>query len=220
MNSNKAINDIKLKYFFRLLKLGGAAAVFNPWTQRDELNDGSLNGPSARLERLRSHLSTPVARILIGEAAGYQGCHVSGIAFTSERVIMTGAIPRVSCHGQRMSLRARPWSEPSATTVWKTLRGLGIETDTILWNAYPWHPHKPGNPHSNRTPTASERVAGMSVLEALLSAFPRAELFAVGRHAEHALGEIGRQAIPLRHPSMGGAVLFYQGLRRALSRPT
>jgi hypothetical protein len=214
---NKAINN-RENHFFRLLKLGGTGAVFNPWTQRDELNDGSLNGPSARLQRLRSHLSTTVARILIGEAAGYQGCRVSGIAFTSERVIMTGAIPRVSCHGQRLSLRARPWSEPSATIVWKTLHGLGIEADTILWNAYPWHPHKPGNPHSNRTPTASERVAGMPVLEALLNAFPGAELFAVGRHAQHALGGLGRRAIPLRHPSMGGAMLFYQGLRRAVSR--
>src|ERR1700733_11866740 len=122
MSSNRAIISNHLSHFFRLLKLGGAAAVFNPWTQRDELSDGSLNGPSDRLERLRSHLSTRVARILIGEAAGYQGCHVSGIPFTSERMIMTGAIPRVACHGQRLSLRARPWSEPSATTVWKTLR--------------------------------------------------------------------------------------------------
>jgi hypothetical protein len=216
MTPNRAVKDTHLSHFFRLLKLGGGAAVFNPWVQRDELNDSSLNGPSDRLERLRSHLSTRAARILIGEAAGYQGCHVSGIPFTSERVIMMGAIPRVSCHGRRLSLRTRPWSEPSATTVWKTLHGLGIETDTVLWNAYPWHPHKPGNPHSNRTPNRAERVAGMPVLEALLGAFPRAELFAVGRHAEHALGEIGRQAIPLRHPSMGGAVLFYQGLRRAL----
>jgi hypothetical protein len=202
MTPNRAVRDKQLSHFFRLLKLGCRAAVFNPWTQRDELNDSSLNGPSDRLERLCSHLSTRAARILIGEAAGYQGCHVSGIPFTSERVIMTGAIPRVSCHGQRLSLRTRPWSEPSATTVWKTLHGLGIETDTILWNAYPWHPHQPGNPHSNRTPSRVERVAGMPVLEALL----------------RALAQIGRQAIPLRHPSMGGAVLFHQGLRRALNR--
>ena len=43
-----------------------------------------------------------------------------------------------------------------------------------------------------------------------------ATVFAVGRHAESILEELGRAAIPLRHPSMGGAVLFRRGLQRAL----
>jgi hypothetical protein len=207
-----------VKSFFRLLTTGSGQYVFNPWTQRDDLNDSDLNGPDARLERLHSHLQLRPARILLGEAAGYQGCHVSGIPFTSERVIMAGSVPRVSCSGLRISARARPWSEPSATTVWRTLHSLDIAHDTILWNAYPWHPHLPGEPHSNRTPTRSERLLGMPVLEALLEAFPEAALFAVGRHAEHALREVGRNAIPLRHPSMGGAVLFQKGLRQAIRR--
>jgi len=206
----------KINEFFRLLATGNGPNIFNPWTQRDALNDSDLNGPAARLERLNSHLRLSPARILLGEAAGYQGCHVSGIPFTSERVIMAGSVPRVACSGRRMSVRARPWSEPSATTVWKTLHSLDIAHDTILWNAYPWHPHLPGKPQSNRTPTRSERLLGMPVLDALLRAFPKAALFAVGRHAEYALSEFGREAIPLRHPSMGGAVLFHQGLRKAM----
>ena len=55
--------------------------------------------------------------------------------------------------GARLSTRARPWSEPSATTVWGTLRELGVAEVTLLWNAFPWHPHKPGNLQSNRTPS-------------------------------------------------------------------
>jgi len=204
--------------FFRLLMTGEGKHVFNPWTERDDLNDSNLNGPDARLERLHCHLQLKPARILLGEAAGYQGCHVSGIPFTSERVILAGNVPRVSCSGLRMSVRARPWSEPSATTVWKTLHSLDIAHDTILWNAYPWHPHLPGVPHSNRTPTRSERLLGMPVLDALLQAFPKAALFAVGRHAEQALREFGRDAIALRHPSMGGAVSFREGLRHAIHR--
>ena len=203
-----------------LLKAGGGPAVFNPWTDRDELNDSSLNGPDDRLERFRSHLSTNVSRILVGEAAGYQGCRVSGIPFTSERVILAGDVPRVSCGNQRLSPRVRPWSEPSATIVWKTLHALDIAHDTILWNAYPWHPFKPGAPHSNRTPSRSERALGLPMLEALLLAFPTAELFAVGRHAQQALSEMQRSAVPLRHPSMGGAVRFREGLSAALrARP-
>jgi hypothetical protein len=207
-----------LSKFLRLLRAGVGPAVFNPWTQRDEANDGTHNGPQARWERLRSHLSTPASRILLGEAAGYQGCHVSGIPFTSERVIMTGGVPRVRSTGERLSLRTRPWSEPSATIVWTTLHTLGIAEDTILWNAYPWHPHRPGNPHSNRTPTRVERMSGLPVLRALLQLYPAARLFAVGRHAEHSLSELGISAIPLRHPSMGGARQFAGGLEAAVAR--
>jgi uracil-DNA glycosylase len=202
--------------FFRLLMLGGGEDVFNPWTQRDELTDGDLNSPASRVLRLRLHLQTRPARILVGEAAGYQGCHVSGIPFTSERMIIAGAVPRVRCESVRMSVRTRPWSEPSATVVWNTLHHLNLARDTVLWNAYPWHPHKHGSLHSNRTPTRSERTLGMPVLDALLQAFPKATVFAVGRQAEQALAEAGRHATPLRHPSMGGARKFALGLRQAL----
>jgi hypothetical protein len=202
--------------FLRLLTIDCGPNVFNPWTQRDERNDGLLNGPAARCERLRAHLRIRPTQILIGEAAGYQGCHVTGIAFTSERLLMTGAVPRVLTLGERLSTRHIPWSEPSATTVWKTLHGLGIEQETVLWNAFPWHPHKPGNPQSNRTPTRTERMLGLVVLDSLLSTSPQATVFAVGRHAEGLLSEVGRAALPLRHPSMGGAVLFRRGLQRAL----
>jgi hypothetical protein len=202
--------------FFRLLTADCGSNVFNPWTQRDDRNDGVLNGPEARRERLRTHLRAQPDHILIGEAAGYQGCHVTGIAFTSERLIMAGEVPRVAIPRGRLSTRHIPWSEPSATTVWKTLHALNIERNTILWNAFPWHPHKPGNLQSNRTPTRLERQRGLVVLDSLLSAASKATVFAVGRHAEALLDEVGRTAIPLRHPSMGGAVLFRRGLQRAL----
>jgi len=205
-----------LNRFLQLLTIDCGANVFNPWTERDERNDGVLNGPDARCQRLRAHLRIRPAQILIGEAAGYQGCHVTGIAFTSERLLMTGTVPRIPTSGERLSTRHIPWSEPSATTVWKTLHGLGLADTTVLWNAFPWHPHKPGNPQSNRTPTRAERRLGLVVLDSLLSTSPQATVFAVGRHAEGLLKEVGRAALPLRHPSMGGAVLFRWGLQRAL----
>ena len=201
-----------LARFFTLLAEATPDQVFNPWTQSDVTTDAPQNGPVARRERLRSHLKTSPNQILIGEAAGYQGCHVSGIPFTSERLVISGEVPRVPGDGSRLSTRRLPWSEPSATIVWKTLHALGIATDTVLWNAYPWHPHRPGNPHSNRTPNRSERTQGLVVLEALLSIFPRAVIYAVGRQAEAALLACDRRCIALRHPSMGGATSFRRGL--------
>jgi uracil-DNA glycosylase len=205
-----------LARFYRLLLAECAADVFNPWTERDAANDGRLNGPTARLQRLRAHLRVDAQRILVGEASGYQGCHISGIPFTSERVILAGEVPRVRAQRARLSLRHIPWSEPSATTVWGALHALGIAQTTVLWNAFPWHPHLPGRLQSNRTPTRTERAQGLTALSALLGAFPQAHLLAVGRHAELALGELGHAATPLRHPSMGGARRFCAGLRAAV----
>lgn len=154
--------------------------------------------------------------MLLGEAAGYQGCKVSGIPFTSERLILEGAIPRIAAPPGRLSSRPRPWSEPSATTVWKTLHLLGVASKTVLWNAYPWHPYKPEKLHSNRTPSRKERLAGVAVVHGLLGLFPGARVFAVGRNAEQSLAELGIPATCLRHPSMGGAATFTRQLRAAV----
>jgi len=167
---------------------------------------------------LRAHLSIPARYILVGEAAGYQGCKVSGIPFTSERLILAGEIPRVPSDSNRLTSRVRPWSEPSATTVWGTLHELGIAEQTLLWNAFPWHPHKPETPLSNRTPTAIERELGLPVLERLLHLHRKATLFAVGRNAEWSLQSVNRHATPLRHPSMGGASLFRAQLTAAVRK--
>jgi uracil-DNA glycosylase len=201
--------------FQQLLAAPPTPGVFNPWRDDDADNSLAHNDAAARLARLEAHLATTPAQVLIGEASGYQGCRVSGIPFTSERLILAGDIPRVAS-SERLSARVRPWSEPSATTVWKTLHELGIAQDTVLWNAFPWHPFHPHQPLSNRTPTHMERERGMPVLRALLGLFPHTRVFAVGRHAEQALQEVGRAAVALRHPSMGGATLFRDGLRAAL----
>lgn len=207
----------RLRQFFRLLLQSPGRNAFNPWTEHDPITDADSKAPTQRLARLEQHLDCSPHFILVGEAPGYQGCKVSGIPFTSERLMGEGMIPRIDLKGQRLSIRARPWSEPSATIVWSALHQLQIAHRTILWNAYPWHPHKPGNLHSNRTPTPTEREAGRPVLLALLSAFPDAQLFALGRQAEHTLSGMRIAAIPLRHPAMGGATKFRTGLSHAMS---
>ena len=202
--------------FFRLLAQRPGLNVFNPWTDHDRATDLSANAPAHRLARLRQHLACNARWILIGEAPGYQGAKVSGIPFTSERLMLEGHIPGINLKDRRLSTRERPWSEPSAAIVWKALHELGIANQTILWNAYPWHPHKNGTLHSNRTPTAAERAAGIPILLALFSAFPQAHVLAVGRQSQTTLERLGVTATPLRHPSMGGATLFRAGMRRTL----
>jgi len=150
-------------------------------------------GPRAGLlrERLAAYLrSRSDARVLlVGEAPGYRGARVSGLAFTSERQL-TGAGP----------------AEATATIVRRTLAGLGLESDVLLWNVVPTHP---GTETSNRAPTRAEIAGGLRFAERLADS---RRVVAVGRVAERALGVSG-----VRHPSHGGAAEFAAGLRRILA---
>ena len=138
-----------------------------------------------RRERLVEYLrSRRHARLLlVGEAAGYRGARVSGLAFHSERQL-TGTGP----------------TEISATVVQRTLAELGIADDVLLWNVVPTHPHRAGAPASNRAPTRDEIAASRAFVDELARG---RRVLAVGRLAEREL-----DAPYVRHPSHGGAAAF------------
>lgn len=195
--------------------------VFNPWADVDPM-DVSIGAPARRLDRLRAHFSVPAAVVLCGEAPGYQGCHFSGVPFTSEALLCEGAIPRCET-SSRLTTRPRPWSEPSARIVWKALYEFGIAERTVLWNTFAFHPHKSGEPYTNRTPRSDEIEANVGILRAVLGHFEAqgAAVVAVGRVAERTLQRLGiTYRKQVQHPSYGGAPKFRAGLaelaRRAL----
>ena len=186
--------------------------LFHPWACRCPHESGS--GAKGRLAHLERHLDCDAQLVLVGEACGYQGCRYSGIPFTSERLLLEGAIPRVEPLQARLSARKLPFSEPSATIVWKTLFQLGLAEHTVLWNALPLHPHRTDNPWSNRPPTDQELDLGAEALDLVIRHYPRAAIVAVGRKAELALGRLGIGAhAAVRHPANGGAGAFAAGLK-------
>ncbi len=193
-----------------------SSGLFNPW--RDCCpHDAAGNGPAEKLDRLACHLDCDPEFILAGEAPGYAGCRYSGIAFTSERLLGEGAIPRIPVLSGRLSTRRLPFSEPSATIVWKTLCRLGIAERTILWNALQLHPHRPDNLWSNRTPTPAEIRLGEPALRMLIEAYPKARIIAVGKKSEGLLLGMGiPTAGSVRHPANGGATEFAAGLARLM----
>lgn len=191
----------------------GLDGLFNPWKDSCP-HDAAGNGPTEKLERLSRHLACDPEFILVGEAPGYQGCRYSGIAFTSERLLGEGAIPRITALQGRLSDRRLPFSEPSATIVWKTLYRLGIAERTILWNAMQLHPYRSDNLWSNRTPTPEEIKLGEPAMRLLIDAFPKAQVVAVGKKAEGLLAEMGvNMTGAVRHPANGGATEFANGLQ-------
>lgn len=196
----------------------GQAKLFNPW--RDHCpHETPDNGPEARLERLALHLDCAPDFILVGEAPGYQGCRYSGVAFTSERLLLEGAIPRMPKLVGRLSDRRLPFSEPSATIVWKTLYRLGIAERTILWNSVQLHPHPEGEAWKNRTPTKEEVTLGWFAMQILIEAFPAAKIVAVGDKSAGLLQRMGiAVAASVRHPAFGGATEFSDGVERLIKR--
>lgn len=189
-----------------------APGLFHPWLHYCE-GDTPLNNVEARLERLGQHLACTPEFLVVGEASGYLGMRRSALAFTSEKLLLEGAIPRVPAPAGRLTERRLPYSEPSATIVWRTLKQLGIAEQTILWNALPMHPFRPGNVDSNRTPTDDELLLGKPALELLVQTFPSAKLVAVGKKAELLLGQMGLPVVAqVRHPANGGATQFAQGM--------
>jgi uracil-DNA glycosylase len=219
--SSNSIDD-----FLRLLKKSPSGAVFNPWWEVDKENDIGRNSPAIRRNQLRAYLQKRLRKAhiaVIGEAVGYRGGHFSGIPMTSERLLL-GRSKKVRITSADFFFDINPrrtskpekfpagFSEPTATIVWGTLLRHGLRPDqSVLWNAFPWHSFDSRRGLlSNRTPTNSERAAGLPVLKAFLELFPCKQVVALGKIAAAQLEELSVNAHCVRHPASGGAKLFRQ----------
>ncbi|HEX3606178.1 MAG TPA: uracil-DNA glycosylase [Candidatus Dormibacteraeota bacterium] len=183
-------------------------ATFNQYAE----SGGDDRGPDAPLIRrenlrrqLRARRRAPV--VAVAEAAGWRGARYSGLVLLCERQLVEGGPYR------RSSRHPLGWSEPSATIVQSALAAGGWTDSVLLWNLVPTHPAGPV-PHSNRSPSRAERVAGGAVLRRLLECIRPRHVVAIGRLAAAELGE----GVPVvRHPANGGATLCRAGLAGLLS---
>jgi uracil-DNA glycosylase len=153
--------------------------------------------------------------LMVGEALGYRGGRLTGIPFSSERLLRQAPHPFLRALHDRVAISGNT-SEATATLVWAALaRRRRIP---LFWNAFPFHPHRRGEPASNRAPTADEIAGGQAYLQRLAALY-RPQLIA-------GLGNKGclavHRALPderiaaLRHPSYGGKADFERGLSRLL----
>lgn len=220
----KRQRDSSIGGFLALLKKSPRGAVFNPWWHADADNDIGPQAARIRRGQLRAYLSERIGKsrlALIGEALSYRGGHFTGIAMTSERILLGGSIddgiePQQVLASRPSRRTSRPernppgFSEPTATIVWRTLLELGVPGDRfVLWNAFPWHSFDPrAGMLSNRTPTDAERAAGAPVLDAFLELFRCEHVVALGRLAAAQLAGLPVSAEIVRHPASGGAALF------------
>lgn len=203
-----------IRAFIRNLKSSSATPrSFNQYATHAPLSARKRKNLRLYLERMYELGTTT---ILIGEAPSYRGGRLTGIPFLSETIMLNGT-PGSSLFGEgrgfgRATTLPRLSTEASATIVWGTIGRL--DPPPLLWNAYPFHPFKPGNPDSNRAPTRQEIAIGQPFLEALLRIFPIETVVAVGNHASVTLTELGVRHEKVRHPSNGGKQKFVEGIDR------
>jgi len=206
--------------------------VFNPWRDVDPDHDQEAKAPLIRARQLRHYLHARLDKArfcLIGEALGYQGGHFTGMAMTSERILLghktdRGICPQHVLPGLKPQRTSRPeikpkgFSENTATVVWGQIvtRPQGTER-FVIWNAFAWHPFdvKKGC-LSNRRPSTREMNEGLPVLKAFCRLFPQARYLAVGEIAATYLKKLGMPTTTLRHPSMGGVNKFRRQFKRAV----
>jgi uracil-DNA glycosylase len=99
--------------------------------------------------------------------------------------------------------------------MWRTLQSLAVLP--LLWNAFPFHPHRTGQPLSNRRPARRELDIGAVYLIQLLGIFKPERVVAVGNCAAESLARLGIFHYKVRHPSHGGKQAFMAQLRAFLS---
>lgn len=226
-----AMNEVQIAEQM-IRQLAGHVAmpqVFNPWRDEDPSLDVA-DAPALRRANLYDYLIARLERcrfILLAEALGYQGGRFSGIAMTSERLLLaprqrTAREILAQGNGRRSSrvdlpihakvhgtTRKMGFAEPTATVVWRTLLANGVSPyEVILWNTLPFHPYEGQDALTNRTPEGAEFQHGHAYIQLLRAACPGAEFAAIGQHAEEALSRLGIPMVPIRHPAYGGVPDF------------
>ena len=187
-------------------------SVFNPYTDRCAVydRDDAARRRKRNLETfIEAALDYRVDTIWIARDLGYRGGRRTGIPLTDEVHLdqigrLLGGITL------ERATRGPVLAERTAAVVWKVL--ARIEQPVVLWNIFPFHPHQPDDPFSNRSHTSAERDATLVFLLGLIEMVRPKRLIAIGRDAQQALDNLDLHVVGVRHPSYGGQSDFMASL--------
>ena len=202
---------ISVKKFTQQLLDFEADTVFNPYSDTCPVFD-KKNAHHVRRKNLWRLLNTlknkPVDAIWIGRDLGYLGGRRTGLALTDESHLeAAGKLWGVKLD---QATKGAAISERTAANIWNHMRL--VNSHVFTWNVFPFHPHLPEKPFSNRSHTAKERDIGLAVLESLLHLLRPNKIVAIGNDAYQ--GALKLQAhhtvFKIRHPSYGGVKAFSQ----------
>lgn len=154
--------------------------------------------------------------LLLGEAPGYRGCRITGVPFTSEFLLMN-TMEGLNFFGKAAGYmlpknKEKLMKEATATIIWDAM--IKFDILALSWNSFPFHPHKPDNPVSNRAPLKRELEIGEKPLLQLIEIYNIEYIVAIGRKAETTLKKLNMPHLYVRHPAQGGKNEFVEGMGR------
>jgi uracil-DNA glycosylase len=205
----------KIDAFIELLAAATVASdAYNQYALGDQNND-------IRRHNLRLYLQQMIERqpstLFVAEAPGYRGNRLTGLPFVSRKILLEG-IPELDLFGTVRGYRApddpgfeKILGEQSATIVWNTLREYAITP--LIWSAFPFHPHQPEKPLTNRAPRRDEVAAGKIFLQKVIEMFDFKPIVAIGNVAAGSLLSLGIDCTKIRHPAQGGKNDFVRGIQ-------
>jgi hypothetical protein len=187
-------------------------AVFNPYAECCDVFDRADAAQRRRrnlLAFLEGALDQKVETMWIARDLGYRGGRRTGVPLTDDVHLPLAGQLLGGVELQRAT-KGPLIAERTAAVVWKVL--TQIKQPVLLWNVFPYHPHEPDDPFSNRAHTSAERQVTLPLLNALITMFRPKRLVAIGRDAQQALDRVDAQITTVRHPSYGGQTEFIGGV--------
>ena len=198
--------------------------VFNPYRDQCDVHDLS-NAPALRRKNLRGYLGAVeelgTDTIWMGRDLGYRGGRRTGLALTDEArlSIFTHHYPGSS---PSKATKGPVVSERTAAEIWAVLSRL--EQPPLLWNVFPFHPHEPNDPMTNRRFAARELAEVTDLNRTLIKWLGIKRIICIGQDATAYAATFGIEVDCVRHPSYGGVTDFRNGMQRiygkALRPPT
>ncbi len=187
-------------------------SVFNPYRDNCAIHDRS---DAARVRRrnlarfLEAALAARVDTLWVARDLGYRGGRRTGIPLTDE-IHLDHASSLLGARALHRATLGPLLAERTAAVVWRALCRIG--EPVVPWNVFPFHPHEPGDPFSNRCHSRAERAATWHLLLSLVDMIRPRRVVTIGRDAASALSCLGLPLHAVRHPSYGGQAEFEAGI--------
>jgi len=188
--------------------------VFNPYAEQCAVHDRA-NASALRRRALRTYLEAVAAlgsdTIWMGRDLGYRGGRRTGLALTDELHlpafgrVYPGSDVAKATHGAIIA-------ERTAAEIWGVLEQLDVPP--LLWNVFPFHPHDPDQPFTNRKFTTQELRTVDELNGELVQMLRIRRIIAIGQDAAGYATQFGAPVEAVRHPSYGGVVEFRAGICR------